>query len=67
MRALCTILLLADATLFAAPKQLLVLGQKPDGHPPGTHESMPGARVVAALLEVHKDAKVTITQAHNPW
>ena len=67
MRALCTILLLAAATLFAAPKQLLVLGQKPDGHPPGTHEYMPGARVVAALIEDHKDVKVTITQADNPW
>ena len=67
MRALCTILLLAAATLFAAPKQLLVLGQKPDGHPPGTHEYMPGARVVAALMKDRKDVKVTIAQADNPW
>jgi type 1 glutamine amidotransferase len=67
MRALCTILLLAAATLFAAPKQLLVLGQKPDGHPPGTHEYMPGARVVAALMKDRKDVKVTIAQAGNPW
>ncbi|MCH2602004.1 MAG: hypothetical protein MKZ76_03400 [Pedosphaera sp.] len=28
-------------SLSGAPKQLLVLGQKPDGHPPGTHEYMP--------------------------
>ena len=67
MRALCTILLFAAATLFAAPKQLLVLGQKPDGHPPGTHEYMPGARVVAALMKDRKDVKVTIAQADNPW
>lgn len=67
MRALCTILLLAAATLFAAPKQLLVLGQKPDGHPPGTHEYMPAARVVAALMKDRMDVKVTIAQADNPW
>jgi len=27
-------------SLSGAPKQLLVLGQKPDVHPPGTDENM---------------------------
>ncbi|MBC8326860.1 MAG: ThuA domain-containing protein [Verrucomicrobia subdivision 3 bacterium] len=51
----------------AAPKQLLVLGQKPDGHPPGTHEYMPGARVVQALMAGHQDVQVTVAQADEPW
>jgi type 1 glutamine amidotransferase len=61
------VLLFVAASLSAAQKQLLVLGQKPDGHPPGTHEYMPGARVVAALMKDRKDVKVTIAQADNPW
>ncbi len=54
-------------SLDAAPKRLLVLGQKPDGHPPGTHEYMPGARLVTALMNDRKGVKVTIAQADNPW
>jgi hypothetical protein len=61
------VLLFVAASLSAAQKQLLVLGQKPDGHPPGTHEYMAGARVVAALMKDRKDVKVTIAQADNPW
>jgi hypothetical protein len=57
----------AALALFAAPKQLLLLGQKPDGHPPGTHEYMPGARVLEALLKNRRDVKVSIAQADNPW
>ena len=34
----------------AEPKKLLLLGQKPDGHPPGTHEYMPGMRLLAKCL-----------------
>ena len=56
-----------EISLVAAPKQLLVLGQKPDGHPPGTHEYMPGARIVKALMAGHEDVKVTISQADEPW
>ena len=54
-------------TTLAAPKQLLILGQKPDGHPPGTHEYMPGARIVKALMSGQKDVRVTISQADEPW
>ena len=67
MRRLVVLFVFVSCTLFAGPKQLLVLGQKPDGHPPGTHEYMPGAGVVAALMKDRKDVKVTIAQADNPW
>ena len=53
--------------VLAAPKQLLILGQKPDGHPPGTHEYMPGARIVKALLATRQDLRPTIAQADEPW
>ena len=66
-KILFLVLSFAALTFFAAPKQLLLLGQKPDGHPPGTHEYMPGARVLAALLKDRKDVEVTITQADNSW
>ena len=31
-------------SLSGGSNQLLVLGQKPDGHPPGTHEYMPESK-----------------------
>ena len=61
------LVLLLVVSLDAAPKRLLILGQKPDGHPPGTHEYMPGAQVVTALMKDRKAVKVTIAQADNPW
>jgi len=63
----CLLVFLLALSLDAAPKQLLVLGQKPDGHPPGTHEYMPGARIVKALMSGQKDVRVTISQADEPW
>ena len=50
----CLLVFLLALSLDAVPKQLLVLGQKPDGHPPGTHEYMPGARIVKALMSGQK-------------
>ncbi len=67
MRRLVVLFVFVSCTLFAGPKQLLVLDQKPDGHPPGTHEYMPGAGVVAALMNDRKGVKVTIAQADEPW
>ena len=32
------------------PKRLLIVGQGSDGHPPTTHEFMPGARVLAGAV-----------------
>ena len=61
------VFLFLSVSIIAAPKKLLVLGQKPDGHPPGTHEYMPGARIVKALLAGKDDVEVTIAQADEPW
>ena len=61
------VFLFFGVSIIAAPKKLLVLGQKPDGHPPGTHEYMPGARIVKALLAERDDVEVTISQADEPW
>ncbi|MDP7011208.1 MAG: ThuA domain-containing protein [Verrucomicrobiota bacterium] len=61
------VFLFLGVSIIAAPKKLLVLGQKPDGHPPGTHEYMPGARIVKALMAEHEEVKVTISQADEPW
>lgn len=48
-------------------KTLLLLGQKPDGHPPGTHEYMPGQRILKHLLGDVPGWKIEIVQADNPW
>ena len=66
-RALIAGLFLTALATQAAPKQLLLLGQKPDGHPPGTHEYMAGARVLKALLAHRQDLRTTIAQADEPW
>ncbi|MEW6302798.1 MAG: ThuA domain-containing protein [Verrucomicrobiota bacterium] len=51
----------------AAPKRLLIVGQGPDGHPPTTHEFMPGARVLAELLKPYPDIQATVANADEPW
>ncbi|MDQ3623368.1 MAG: ThuA domain-containing protein [Verrucomicrobiota bacterium] len=63
-----TALLLTGAAVFAAPKRLLLIGQSPDGHPPGTHEFMAGVRVVNELLKPFAvDIRTTIFKADEPW
>jgi type 1 glutamine amidotransferase len=66
---IAALLALAFVTKVAAaePKRLLIIGQGPDGHPPTTHEFMPGATVLAALLESRKDVQPTIVKADEPW
>ena len=48
-------------------KRLLLIGQGPDGHPPATHEFMPGVRVMEKLLGAHKNIRITVTKADEPW
>ena len=66
------------ATIFAASllvsvcqaenqRKLLLIGQKPDGHPPSTHEYMPAQRVLAACLRNVDGLRTTIVQADGPW
>jgi hypothetical protein len=66
--ALVLIFILALQT-FAAdkPHRLLIVDQKPDGHPPLTHEFAPGAKVLAELLKSYPEIKVTISHADDPW
>jgi len=49
------------------PKRLLIIGQGPDGHPPTTHEFMPGARVLAELLKAHHGVQTTVVNGDEPW
>jgi len=58
-----------DAAFAAEPatKRILLLGQKPDGHPAGTHEYLPGQRVLKTLLERVPGVSVEIIQADDPW
>ena len=64
--ALASLITAAAAT--AAPKRLLLIGQGPDGHPPGTHEFMAGIKEVEALLKPYAaDIQMTVTKADEPW
>ena len=58
---------LASGVTAAEAKRLLILGQGPDGHPPGTHEFLPGARVVEHLLKPFPAVRATIVRADEPW
>jgi len=60
-------LILAIGLSAAEPKRLLIVGQGPDGHPPTTHEFMPGARVLAELLSSQKNLQITVVNADEPW
>jgi hypothetical protein len=55
------------AAAAATPKRLLIVGQGPDGHPPTTHEYMPGAKVLNELLKPYKDIQATVVNADEPW
>jgi len=71
------LLLLVAAVLLAAtsatrgedarPKQLLIIGDGPDGHPPATHEFMAGAKVLARLLEGVEGLQVTVVDGREPF
>ena len=49
------------------PKRILLLGQKPDTHPPESHEYMAGVRLVARMLEQFPSLRVQVVQADSPW
>lgn len=57
----------AVGLLAAEPKTLLLLGQSPDGHPPGTHEYMAGANIMAKLLADVPGLKTKVVRADSPW
>ena len=51
----------------AADRTLLLLGQRPDGHPAGTHEYMAAQRIVQHILKDVPGLKTEIVQADDPW
>jgi arylsulfatase A-like enzyme len=52
----------------AAPKQVLLIGQGPDGaHPAGTHEYAAGMRILAKCLADVPDIKVEVLNVVEPW
>ena len=64
---LLSMLLSITSSVFAADaKRLLIVGQGPDGHPPTTHEFMPGAKVLAELLKPFENIKTTVVDASEP-
>jgi len=71
MRLLPTLFaIICTACAFAAepaPVRLLIVGQSPDGHPPTTHEFMPGANVTAELLKPFPEIKTTVVNADEPF
>src|SRR5262249_18623905 len=52
---------------FGQAKKVLLVGQGPDGHPPGTHEYVAGQRVLARCLEGVKGLEVLSVRADGPW
>ena len=67
IRFLAITLLFAMTALGADKKKLLIIGQGSDGHPPGTHEFMAGARIVQALLAGRDDLDLAVAKADEPW
>ena len=51
----------------AEPKQLLLVGQGPDGHAPETHEFMAGTRVIGAMLKDIGGLRITSVNGDEPW
>jgi type 1 glutamine amidotransferase len=64
---LTTSLLLVSHSLAEPPKKLLLLGQGPDGHPPQTHEYLPGLRVLEKCLKPLAGLETTLLRADEPW
>jgi hypothetical protein len=48
-------------------KRVLLLGQKPDGHPWSTHEYMAGVNIMAACLHKVPNLQTVVIQADDPW
>src|SRR5438445_10619921 len=68
---LCRITLLiaqiAQVSAAEKPRRLLIVAQSPDGHPPTTHEFMPGARVLNELLKSYPNIQTKVVNADERW
>jgi len=49
------------------PQRLLLLGQKPDGHPRATHEYLPGVQLLAGYLQKQPGLQTILVSADHPW
>lgn len=49
------------------PRRLLLIGQEPDQHPPGTHEYRAAMRVLAACLSGTPGLETRLVDASGPW
>ena len=49
------------------PSRLLLLGQKPDGHPRLTHEYSAAMRLLSGMLSPYKDIQTIQVSADEPW
>lgn len=58
---------IADAAEAPRPKRVLLLGQKPDGHPFRTHEYMAGVNVMARLLQPFDNLQTIVVSADDAW
>jgi type 1 glutamine amidotransferase len=67
IRLLLLSLFFAVSAVGAEKKKLLLIGQGPDGHPPGTHEFMAGTKVLKALLEPYSEIDLAVAKADEPW
>jgi arylsulfatase A-like enzyme/type 1 glutamine amidotransferase len=57
----------ADLGDSGKAKKLVLLFQKPDGHPPETHEYEAGQRLLAKLLAKSPGLDVSVVRADDPW
>jgi len=60
-------LLIGLAAVGAESKRLLLIGQGPDGHPPGTHEYMAGQKILQHCLKQSKGITTELVEADEPW
>jgi hypothetical protein len=65
--ACVALLVIAASGLAAEPKRLLLVGQSPDSHPPGTHEYMAGVERLAELLKGQPGLEARVVKADEPW
>ncbi|WP_166819905.1 ThuA domain-containing protein [Thalassoroseus pseudoceratinae] len=58
---------LAVAAENPRPKRVLLLGQKPDGHPFRTHEYMAGVNLMAEMLQPFENLQTIVVSADDAW
>jgi len=57
----------SESSREAPRKRLLLLGQRPDGHPWSTHEYKAGMRILAQCLQQISNLQTILVSADEPW